>query len=421
MHRVMYEWLVHVLVRETDTDLLNLAVSAVGFSIPDVIRPKTPDEHAKLILHANAMLPRLVQKGYALPHVDFRLLSSEELNTASTLLDAEPQHLLMRGIEYPLRFPCNLFWMDGRQTVALDLLNKSIRYLQTQSGFENDPLSLVLMYTKHSKTMVTNLEEADNVLRNLLERFNSLNLPYWKIKTGNMLALLMKQQLKINEAVNYWQQLTAECRNLYGPFHELTSMVFYNMMGCLVITGVSKAKQHVEAIREDTEAMAPTQPRARELLRQLGLLYIDCGDFKEADQVLRKVLSLEIELNGRDSIEVGRSHAGLAHLGLRYPQEDSLFHGQEWRRIQEHVYDSTANRGTADSYIVLAELLCMNIFGRETEALSCFMRGSEIYGQLKDFERVEKIKGRMEYIQRRGRMEYMKRRSRGENIWVNKS
>jgi hypothetical protein len=110
--------------------------------------------------------------------------------------------------------------------------------------------------------------------------------------------------------------------------------------------------------------MAPTQPKARELLRQLGLLYLDCGDFKEADQVLRKVLSLEIELNGQDSIEAGHSHAGLAYLGLQYPQEDSLFHGQEWRRIQEHVYGSTANRGTADSYIVLAKLrLGKNTFG----------------------------------------------------------
>jgi hypothetical protein len=62
--------------------------------------------------------------------------------------------------------------MDGRQTVALDLLNKSIRYLRGQSGFEDDPLSLVLMYTKYSNTMVINLEEADNVLRNLLERFD---------------------------------------------------------------------------------------------------------------------------------------------------------------------------------------------------------------------------------------------------------
>jgi tetratricopeptide (TPR) repeat protein len=416
MHRVMYEWLVHVLVRETDIDLLSLAVAAVGFSIPDVIAPRIPDEHAKLILHANAMLPRLVQRGYALPQVDFQLLGSEDLNTASTLLGAEPQHLLMRRVEYPLRFPCNLFWMDGRQTVALDLLNKSIRYLQGQNGFEDDPLSLVLMYTKHSKTMVTKLEEADNVLRNLMERFDSLNLPYWKIKTGNMLALLMKQQLKINEAVNYWQQLLPECRNLYGPFHELTCMVFHNMMGCLVITGVSKAKQHVEAIREDTEAMAPTQPKARELLRQLGLLYLDCGDFKEADQVLRKVLSLEIELNGQDSIEAGHSHAGLAHLGLQYPQEDSLFHGREWRRIQEHVYGSTPNRGTAASYIVLAELLCMRIFGGEAEPLSCFMRGSEIYGQLKDFERVEKIKIRMEYIRQRGRMEYVKRRGRARTF-----
>jgi hypothetical protein len=193
-------------------------------------------------------------------------------------------------------------------------------------------------------------------------------------------------------------------------------MVFYNMMGCLVITGVSKAKQHLEAIREDTEAMVPTQPKVRELLRQLGLLYLQCGDFKEADQVLRKVLSLEIELNGQDSIEAGRSHAGLANLGLQYPQEDSLFHGQEWRRIQEHVYGSTANHGTADSYIVLAELLCMKFFGGEAEPLSCFMRGSEIYGQLKDFERVEKIKVRMEYIQQRGRMEYVKRRSRARTF-----
>jgi hypothetical protein len=62
--------------------------------------------------------------------------------------------------------------MDGRQTVALDLLNKSIRYLRGQSGFEDDPLSLVLMYAKYSNTMVTNLEEADNVLRNLLESFD---------------------------------------------------------------------------------------------------------------------------------------------------------------------------------------------------------------------------------------------------------
>jgi tetratricopeptide (TPR) repeat protein len=312
------------------------------------------------------MLPRLVQKGYALSHVDFHLLSSEDLSTLSTLLNAESQHLLMRRVEYPLRFPCNLFWIDGRQTVALDLLNRSIRYLQGQSGFEDDPLSLVLMCTKYSKAVLTNLEEADNVLvlHNLLQRFDSLNLPYWKIKTGNMRALLMERQRKINKAVNYLQQLLPECRNIYGPFHELTSMVFENMMRSLVITSVSEAKQYVEAIREDTEAMAPTQPKARELLRQLGLLYLDCGDFKEADQVLRKVLSLEIELNGQDSIEAGHSHAGLAYLGLQYPQEDSLFHGQEWRRIQEHVYGSTANRGTADSYIVLAKLrLGKNTFG----------------------------------------------------------
>jgi hypothetical protein len=43
MHRVMYEWLEHVLVRETDIDLLSLAVAAVGFSILDVITPQIPD------------------------------------------------------------------------------------------------------------------------------------------------------------------------------------------------------------------------------------------------------------------------------------------------------------------------------------------------------------------------------------------
>ena len=58
----------------------------------------------------------------------------------------------------------------------------------------------------------------------------------------------------------------------------------------------------------------------------------------------------------------------------------------------------------------------MRIFGREAEPLSCFMRGSEIYGQLNDFERVEKIKIRMDYIQQRGRMEYVKRRSRARTF-----
>jgi tetratricopeptide (TPR) repeat protein len=211
-------------------------------------------------LHANAMLPRLLQNGYALPHVDFQMLNPEDLHRAGMLLSDEPQHLLMRRIEYPLRFPCNLFWMDGRKTEAVNLLNKSIEHLQGQRGFEEDPVSLVLSYTKYCKVMNSNREEANEVFRRLLEKFDSLQLPYWKIKTGNMLALNLRRQGKQDEAFKYWQVLLPECRNLYGPAHELTAMVFHNMAGCLFDMDTSNAKEHMEAIREHAEAIAATQP-----------------------------------------------------------------------------------------------------------------------------------------------------------------
>jgi len=400
MHRVMYEWLVHVLVRETDINFLTLAVAAVGFSIPDVIMPALPDEQASLILHANAMLPRLLQCGYALPHVDFQMMNPEDLNRAAMLLNDEPQHLLMRRIEYPLRFPCNLFWMDGRKTEAVNILNKSIKYLRGQGAVEEDPVLLVLSYTKYCKVMDANQEEANDVFRRLLERFDSLNLPYWTIKIRNMQALNLRRQGKWNEEVKYWQALLRECRSLYGPFHDLTSMVFHNMAGCLSAMGASKAKEHMESIRDDAEAMAPTKPRAREALRLLGFIYVDCGDFKEAGAVLRRVLDLEIQLNGNDSADVGLAHAGLAYLGLRCSQENSIFHCREWRRIQECVYGHV-HRTTAEANHVLAELLCRKA-GGEAEAISCFMQCSEIYKQLRDFEMAKLMTSRMDYVGRRG-------------------
>jgi tetratricopeptide (TPR) repeat protein len=346
------------------------------------------------------MLPRLLQLGYALPHVDFQKLNPEDLHRAAMLLNDDPQHLLMRRIEYPLRFPCNLFWMDGRKTEAVNILNESIKYLRGQGAVEEDSVFLVLSYTKYCKVMDANQEEANDMFRKLLERFDSLNLPYWTIKIRNMQALNLRRQGKWNDAVKCWQALLPECRSLYGPFHELTSMVFHNMAGCLSATDALKVKEHMESIRDDAEAMALTKPRAREALRLLGFIYVDCGDFKEADAVLRRVLDLEIQLNGKDSANVGLAHAGLAYLGLRCSQEDSIFHCQEWRRIQERVYGHV-HRATAEANRVLAELLCRKA-GGEAEAMCYFMQCSEIYKQIGDLEKAKMMTSRMKYVGRRG-------------------
>ena len=329
MHRVMYEWLVSTLVPDNDIGFLTLAVSAVGFSAPNILLPNWPHEQARLILHANALLPRLLPLRYALPHVDFKLLVPEDLRCVATLLDDEPQHLLMRRIEHPLRSLCDLLSVDGKGTEALYILKGSIKYLQEQNVAEEDPVLLVLIYAKCALSRRKNIGEDEDVFCRLLKTFGSLNLPYWTIRIRNIQALNLVGQQKINEAFDCWQALLRQCSTVYGPFHYLTSMVFNNMAARLFAIDLSKKKEVTQSMRVEAEATALVNPGARDVLTNLGTICVKYGEFKEADTLFRRVLHLEIELNGKDSIEVGRAHSDLACLGLKFPQKDSIFHCQE--------------------------------------------------------------------------------------------
>ncbi|KAJ9137084.1 hypothetical protein NKR23_g9430 [Pleurostoma richardsiae] len=314
MHRVMYEWLAHTLVRETDPEFLTIAVAAVGFAVPDVLTPGLPREQARLILHANAMLPRLLEYSCSFPMVDFSKMNQQELATSASLLHEMPDYLLHRQFDYPLRFSSNLFWMDGKKTEALNILDASITHHRQAGLSDNHPILLVLKYSRCAKVMYSQPKLAGALFQQLLQQFVSMKLPYWIIKTRNMQALFHLQNWQLAEASEIWLELLSQCLEAYSPTHDLTSMVVYNMASFqdrLPESRLKSLRKLVEKVYEATEAVALVDLKSREMIREIATFYLRCGDSARAEQILQRILQMEIMRNGEGSLAAAMARADL--------------------------------------------------------------------------------------------------------------
>jgi NB-ARC domain len=229
MHHVVHDWLCNYVCKETNRDLLRLAVGAISYAAPLVLTNAWGEEQQQLAVHALHIFPRL--QGVSLDDffVRYDKMSIEDLTVVASLLNEPVRCWILMKFDCTLIGFARILDTYGRSQEASKLiLEAKSKCPDTLEDGTMNPVHLLLRYSEISSRSFS--VENNQALLQLSNQFQDLDSSSWAIKSQNLRALRLHSISSRHEAIAIMQLSLDQSRNQTGSvFTHPTWMVFKNL------------------------------------------------------------------------------------------------------------------------------------------------------------------------------------------------
>lgn len=276
MHRLVHTWLCTYIHSKTDTDLLNLALTALAWNVPplDLGRVFTP----QLISHAINLLPRLLESQVPLPPIVIGRLDGGVRQRVEHIHNFRRERWT---IYLPLQRVYSLFCSGGKGRDLLQVIDTNL-FLHRASSSPVDILwAANLHYTKAAIFWAMGIfGECQQAASTALQGFETVDDTYGILTTRNLLGWALYKMGECDRGLELCEDVFTRCRAKYGLFEHPTWAVF-----CAIINGLPETSprrvRHLEAAKAEAELTASTNRRALVALYWLAT----CPQYRKGDRV----------------------------------------------------------------------------------------------------------------------------------------
>jgi tetratricopeptide (TPR) repeat protein len=364
-HPVVHRWARHYQGKQSAKELSQVAVTTVGWAVPDQSGTKWSALQRRLLPHAQMCFSWVLG-------TEPRRGSEDSKQRELRLKEGERDRTLLIAI----RLIGDLY-NDQAKFVEAELLYewalnekkevlgpKHIWTLQTMGNLGN-------VYMNRGK-----VAEAEHIFRQSLQGFDHLLAPDHssRLQTIGNLGMLYKKQGKLAEAEPLLKQALHGMQETLGPKHKSTLLALNNLG--LLYKNQHKLEQAERmlglALQGKTETLGPNHLSTLQTIGNLGIVYKNQGKLARAEQMYEQALLGKEEVLGPKHIVTLET---VGNLGKLYMYQGKLAEAEHMYERALHGFDEVLGTEHSSTLQLVRELVVVySIQGKPKEAGQMFDR-----------------------------------------------
>jgi tetratricopeptide (TPR) repeat protein len=295
-HPVVHQWAHHSQGKHFAIKLSQLAVVAVGWSVPGSSTRDYSSLQRRLLPHAQTCFKQIVKReaGWWLGADKEDDEDVDESEEQETVLDAI--HCLG-----------DLYFGQGKLIEAEQMYDRALQGYEealgpTHTSTLNTVNNLGMLYAHQGKLGVAE-QMYNRARRGYKEALGPTHTS--TLNTANNLGALYFEQGKLGEAEQMYDRALQGYEKALGPTHTSTLDIVNNLGNLYADQGkLGEAEQMYErALRGKEEALGPTRTSTLNTVNNLGMLYADQGKLGEAEQMFDRALQGYEEALGEERVQ----------------------------------------------------------------------------------------------------------------------